>query len=173
LGNTQEIPQRSNQKIDCTKASPIEYRDDPTLTRSEKVALMDTAFQKSLSHFEACQISKTGGAGASGSAGVGAGSGGGTGGSGGASMASSSMMGTQSEKQAGESEGVQNAAALSGQENTVEIDNGKVPEDIPAAENDSVLGAQIRKAAMMEQDPIIREKLWDEYRKYKGIKKIR
>ena len=162
LGNAQEIPKRNSESIDCTKATPIEYQDNPTLTRSEKIALMDAAFEKSLSHFEACQISKTSGGNGGGSAGGGS--------AGGGSIASSSIIGSQSEKQANKSDGSQNASALSGQESGAALDNGKVPEDIPAADNDSVLEAQIRKAAVMEKDATIREKLWDEYRKYKGIK---
>ena len=47
--------------------------------------------------------------------------------------------------------------------------NGRVPEDIPAAENDDVLAAQIRIAAEAETDPETRKKLWNEYRKYKGM----
>ncbi len=47
--------------------------------------------------------------------------------------------------------------------------NGKIPEDIPPADNDSILEAQIRAAAMNEPDPAVRERLWDEYRKYKGL----
>lgn len=46
---------------------------------------------------------------------------------------------------------------------------GKAPEDIPSADNDSVLEAQIRQAAENETDPEIKKKLWDEYRKYKGL----
>lgn len=49
------------------------------------------------------------------------------------------------------------------------LNNGKVPDDIPSVDNDSVLEAQIRHAAMNEPDPTIRKKLWDEYRKYKGL----
>ena len=49
------------------------------------------------------------------------------------------------------------------------IDNGKVPDDIPPADNDSVLEAQIRQAAINETDPEIKAKLWDEYRRYKGL----
>ena len=50
--------------------------------------------------------------------------------------------------------------------------NGKVPDDIPAADNDSVLEAQIRRAAMTERDPEIRAKLWNEYRAYKGLPQV-
>ena len=49
------------------------------------------------------------------------------------------------------------------------LENGKLPDDIPPAENDSVLEAQIRRAAEAEQDPVVRKRLWNEYRKYKGI----
>lgn len=47
--------------------------------------------------------------------------------------------------------------------------NGKLPEDIPTAQNDDALAAQIRYAAENETDLVKREQLWDEYRKYKGL----
>jgi len=47
--------------------------------------------------------------------------------------------------------------------------SGKTPGDIPAVDNDSVLEAQIRQAAMSESDPAIKARLWNEYRKYKGL----
>ena len=43
------------------------------------------------------------------------------------------------------------------------------PEDIPDGNDDDVVARQLREAAMREPDPAIREKLWDEYRKYKGL----
>ena len=48
-------------------------------------------------------------------------------------------------------------------------DSDDVPDDIPRGDNDSVLEAQIRRAAMEETDPRIRAELWNEYRKYKGL----
>jgi len=42
------------------------------------------------------------------------------------------------------------------------------PEDIPSGNDDDVVARQIREAAMRETDPVLREKLWDEYRKYKN-----
>ena len=43
-----------------------------------------------------------------------------------------------------------------------------VPEDIPDAKDDDIIARQLREAAMQESDPILREKIWDEYRRYKG-----
>lgn len=53
------------------------------------------------------------------------------------------------------------------------LGNGKVPEDIPSADNDSVLEGQIRQAAMNETDPKIKAQLWNEYRKYKGLPAVK
>jgi hypothetical protein len=43
------------------------------------------------------------------------------------------------------------------------------PADLPSGNDDDVVARQLREAAMREPDPKLREKLWDEYRKYKGI----
>ena len=51
--------------------------------------------------------------------------------------------------------------------------NGKLPEDIPASDNDSILEAQIRQAAVGEKDPELKKKLWNEYRKYKGLPQVK
>lgn len=42
------------------------------------------------------------------------------------------------------------------------------PADIPDGNDDDVVARQIREAAMNEKDPELREKLWQEYRKYKN-----
>ena len=41
--------------------------------------------------------------------------------------------------------------------------------EIQAGNDDDVVARQLREDAMREADPEVREKLWDEYRKYKGI----
>jgi hypothetical protein len=43
------------------------------------------------------------------------------------------------------------------------------PADIPSGNDDDVVARQLREAAEREPDPAVRAKLWDEYRKYKGI----
>jgi hypothetical protein len=42
-----------------------------------------------------------------------------------------------------------------------------VPEDIPDARDDDIIARQLREAAMQETDPELKEKLWEEYRRYK------
>ncbi len=42
------------------------------------------------------------------------------------------------------------------------------PPDIPSGTDDDVVARQIREAAMKESDPELREKLWEEYRRYKN-----
>jgi hypothetical protein len=104
----------------------------------------------------------------------------------GESAASSAMSGTEAPENDSSAEGIETAAqgGLQGSQNPKEADsntggnntsgkmkqaNGKLPEDIPTAQNDDALAAQIRYAAENETDPVKREQLWNEYRKYKGL----
>jgi len=45
--------------------------------------------------------------------------------------------------------------------------SGAVPDDIDDGQDDDIVARQLREAAMNEQDPALREKLWEEYRRYK------
>lgn len=182
--------------VDCTDVT-VEYEEEMFLTPEEELARMDQALNQSLNQFDACQISRNSNSGGGGGASGGSGGAGGAGGkgssSGRGSTASSQMSGTQKQgkvqttarqQQQQQQQGAPTAGGAadgsveesrgepsSGVEerNLKAVENGKVPEDIPPADNDSVLEAQIRKAAMNEQDPEVRARLWDEYRKYKGI----
>ena len=55
------------------------------------------------------------------------------------------------------------------EDNKKTLSNGKLPEDIPPADNDDIIAKQIREAALAEPDPQKQAKLWNEYRRYKGI----
>lgn len=48
--------------------------------------------------------------------------------------------------------------------------NPLIPEDVGSGRHDDIIARQLREAAMKVADPELREKLWDEYRKYKKIK---
>jgi hypothetical protein len=164
---------------DCNEIS-VDFKDDPNLTRQEKTALMDKALLDSLNKYERCQnatsrpSSSSGGGGEAGETGEGSGTGSSKQAS---STASSDMSGTDapvenasaadSQIDANE-QSVNNGTAERTKDKSVAA-NGKIPDDIPPADNDSVLEEQIRQAAMNESDPVIKEKLWNEYRKYKGL----
>ncbi len=45
---------------------------------------------------------------------------------------------------------------------------GQIPDDIPDAKDDDIIARQLREAAMQETDPDLKEKLWNEYRRYNG-----
>jgi len=43
-----------------------------------------------------------------------------------------------------------------------------IPDDVSDSGDDDIVARQLRESAMKETDPVLREKLWDEYRKYKN-----
>lgn len=43
-----------------------------------------------------------------------------------------------------------------------------IPEDIGDGQGDNIVLRQIREAAIKERDPVLRDRLWDEYRKIKN-----
>jgi len=45
-----------------------------------------------------------------------------------------------------------------------------IPKDVGDGHDDDIVARQIREAATKERDPAIREKLWEEYRRYKGLR---
>lgn len=147
---------------DCEPEAVDFDAGDRLLTRAERVALMEAAFYDSLTRFDECQTAAQGGAG---------------GGAGGSSAAAG-VRGTEAQEgddmpEAGAqerppAEDIEAAAAVAAESQDA-ASHGKVPEDIPDGDNDSVLEAQIRLAAMKETDPIIRARLWNQYRQYKGL----
>lgn len=165
---------------DCGQAD-IRYLDDPSLSRSERIVLMEKAFYDSINRFEACELAnQSASSSANNSGGGGSGADGGDNGeqsdglSENSATASQDMQGTdptleipppmaEQDRQDSESGTTQSPASAR---------NGAIPEDIPAANNDDAIAAQIRLAAESETDPEIREKLWNEYRKYKGLKVV-
>ena len=45
----------------------------------------------------------------------------------------------------------------------------RTPEDIPMKADDDIIARQLREAALAEEDPELRDRLWEEYRKYRGL----
>jgi hypothetical protein len=82
-------------------------------------------------------------------------------------MAGDAAQGNQQGQQGDQSQG-----ANSQGQSPVISGSGKTPEDIPPADNDTVLQQKVREAAMNEPDPEKRARLWNEYRKLKGMSQI-
>ena len=57
--------------------------------------------------------------------------------------------------------------SIKGEGNIPTRSHSQVPPDLVDAKGDDIIARQLREAAMKEQDPELRDKLWDEYRKYK------
>ncbi|MGB5400529.1 MAG: hypothetical protein WBO71_09955, partial [Thermoanaerobaculia bacterium] len=70
-----------------------------------------------------------------------------------------------SEEESGEGSSARSGSAGGGS------GGGRVPPDIPDGSDDDIVARQLREAAMNEDDPELREKLWDEYREYKAAAK--
>jgi hypothetical protein len=170
-------PSKSYAPPEKCKANTVIFEDNPNLTSEEKIALMDKALIASLNKYDECQSELS----SQSASADGGGGGGASGGGSGASTASSGMQGTQPSlpsqpvpavvaHDTGEAENKNNSDPANG---TAALNNGKIPEDIPPADNDGVLEAQIREAAQNESDPEIQKKLWNEYRKYKGLSPVK
>lgn len=66
--------------------------------------------------------------------------------------------------------GKQNSPS-SPRENPDPDDTGdRVPTDLTATGDDDLIAKTLREAAIAENDPVLRDKLWEEYRKYRGLK---
>ena len=166
--------------VDCTDVQ-IDYADDSTLTRGERIHHMDKSLSKSLNKFELClskkkKVESNGANGNPGAAGESTGSseGGATSGSVPSSTVSGNELPAAEDNVKHEEPEVNPTVQTTNNENgkyegSISTGNGKLPDDIPSADNDSVLAAQIRRAAENETDPTKREQLWNEYRKYKGL----
>lgn len=175
--------------IDCSEVT-VNFVDNPEWTHSERLEAMDRAFFESVNRFELCNLSNQSSSSSSSASGANQGASSGSesangngsnqssseGSEGGLdSTASAEMSGTETAPppppmEVSESSGQhENTNDKSGAVKGGSSANGVRPKDIPAADNDDVIAAQIRLAAEIEKDPVKKEKLWNEYRKYKGL----
>ncbi len=47
--------------------------------------------------------------------------------------------------------------------------NSRTPDDIPTLVSEDIVAKQLREAALAEEDPELRERLWEEYRRYNKL----
>ena len=180
---------------DSARTFPLLEDFERGLTDEEKIALLDAELGRSISEFdekllreqrelaEKARPASTGerGSGSSGEAGEGEGRQAGS-----EADGKSAQSGAESGQQAGGESGQQAGAGERGEaggqgaEGNDQMasaggasDGGRhtghaaTPPDIPDGKDDDIVARQLREAAESEQDPELREKLWEEYRKYK------
>lgn len=171
------------ESLDC-ESPPGSTQPLGPETSEERTARLNMEFELSLQYFDRCiakiaQDDYTGG-------GPKDAGGGGYGGSSGTQAGAEA--GEQSESgesgDSGESMSQANAGATSGSngdgapelgqsasanQTVLGGGSGNVPSDIPGGDDDDIVAQQLRQAALETTDPVAREKLWDDYRKYKGI----
>lgn len=173
---------------DCSDTSVTVEKSKGPLTKEERIALMEKAFFSSLNKFDRCQTDTTSADNSASSdtesASSGDQNGGASGLAGQTATSNASYNPVASKEISGSDEQVPTAATEDSglnvqekgapfQEKGITLANGKTPEDIPPAQNDSILEAQIRTAAETETDPVKKAKLWNEYRRYKGLEIIK
>ena len=78
-------------------------------------------------------------------------------------VAARADQGASETKSSGDVESMSSRSKDSGNATTIPI-----PDDIGEGQGDDIVERQIREAASRETDPILREKLWEEYRRAKG-----
>ena len=74
----------------------------------------------------------------------------------------------QSSAPGAEGEPASQGSATDGGEQQTDTEIIPIPDDIDDGQGDDIVLRQIRDAAMKEKDPVLRERLWDEYRRIKN-----
>ena len=198
LGSGQESGSGEAKKKDEAASPPAELTK--VETSEERREGLDKKLDSSLSEFDALILREqeileqrreagaaAGGGGGAGTAEVGGGEGGSGEASGGedteggedtkggeeTETSEANGTGTSPDDPSGEVVTADEGASPEGSEaETGEISNGRIPKDVGDGRDDDIVARQLREAAMKEQDPELRARLWDEYRAYKfGEKK--
>ena len=153
---------------DCTEMG-VQADIDPELSKDENLQRLSEMFYESLNTVTHCESANDSATGAQSS----------TDGSDAAEgVAASDISGTERDESLSQSN-----ADYTSEMDAVEMDDydmdendtelkdtgTQAPDDIPPADNDSIFEKQIREAAENETDPEVRARLWNEYRKYKGL----
>ena len=158
--------------------TPEEQRDALDRRLGDSLSAFDAMLlkeQKELAEKRAEQAPAGGGAGGEGSAGAASGAGGtqSTGRDKTEKGGEGSAQKVEGDRSTGSSRG--GGSSKRGGRSTTNAPEGEDrsshPPDVGDGRDDDVVARQIREAATKERDPAIREKLWDEYRRYKGIRK--
>ena len=180
----------ANNSIDCTESNLESMQSDFVLTLEEEIAMMDKQLSSSLNKFEKCvdedykvkknsessnsESSSSESSNSESSSSESSNTSNSNSSSNNLeekkSVPSESISGAEGSIESTESNNIEkNNGQISQGMSDVTLDNGKIPDDIPEDANDSALEKQIRRAAIKAKDPEKKKRLWNEYRKYKGL----
>lgn len=159
----------TEESVTNCAGAKIDYINNPELTVDEKIASMDQAFYESVNQSSSCNLSNQSSSSSASSSESESSQASNT-----ESVASPIMSGTETEPNQSPVDYARGSVTDENASNesdsvTGGTENGAIPEDIPPADNDDVVAAQIRLAAQIEKDPVKKAKLWNVYRDYKGI----
>jgi len=156
----------------------IEAEINSELSRQENLERLYQQFDEAVNAVSHCDPTANGGGGGGGGSAGGGSAGGGSPGGGSASRAAEGISGTEvkssplkeeaKEAQADSTSNNGNSGASEAKVNQ-QGSNGKKPDELNANDNDSIYAQQLKAAADSEQDPVVKEQLLKEYRKFKSI----
>jgi hypothetical protein len=156
-----------------------------TPTDDEQAAALEGQLDRALEEFDGVLLDEQerleqqaagsggSGAGSGGSGGTGSGQSGGVGGGSAGGSQGGEGQGSAGNDAAGSRDGRDAGGMVGGGSGGGGADGSgadeRAPADVGDGSDDDIVARQLREAAMSEEDPELRERLWDEYRKYKGL----
>lgn len=163
----EESPETMGELQNCDDLELPEF--DEAMTRQERIEILDALLIDVLTRLAGCEAAASGNAADGPLQGVSSGGGADAGGAG-TALAPESLSGSGTEGSPTSIPLPEETSSAVAEETVSEAtDSGKIPEDIPPVDSDSLIARQIRKAALAETDPVRQAKLWNKYRLYVGL----
>lgn len=168
LNNFSEEDNVSLSAIDCDNTEFESTEPIYAETEEEKIRRLEKEFEQALAQFDNCIVEESKSLKESGGGGGAA-----------AASASTTASGENESENLKESSSTPSTSIMSDGDINLEesnsrqlsSSNGSIPKDVALINDDDIVATQLRELAMSEEDPNLRDQLWDKYREYKGIKK--
>ena len=166
LNNFTEEENISLSTIDCDNTEFESTEPIYAETQEEKIRRLEKELEQALAQFDNCIVEESTSLKESGGGGA-------------AASASTTASGENESENLKESSSTPSTSIMSDGDINLEesnsrqlsSSNGSIPKDVALINDDDIVATQLRELAMSEEDPNLRDQLWDKYREYKGIKK--
>ena len=166
LNNFTEEENISLSTIDCDNTEFESTEPIYAETEEEKIRRLEKELEQALAQFDNCIVEESKSLKESGGGGA-------------AASASTTASGENESENLKESSSTPSTSIISDGDINLEesnsrqlsSSNGSIPKDVALIDDDDIVATQLRELAMSEEDPNLRDQLWDKYREYKGIKK--